>query len=188
MMLVSLSIRVWAFPALTGQVVDDAHILSPQTERQLTTLLQSETKHQVVVVTLPSLEEKSIEDLTGNISGMIISVRTLEKSKLDALYLAEDKVTKMQIIQDSINNLNDSTVVMSNVEIMIENNNQNIYMGLSGDKPLEVKIPKGRYMVTLTYPNYKVLNDKFELKDSVPVTLETSGILTNMVFIMLPEN
>ena len=142
----------------------------------------------LLILNLPQKEEKSIEDLTGNISGMIISVRTLEKSKLDALYLAEDKVTKMQIIQDSINNLNDSTVVMSNVEIMIENNNQNIYMGLSGDEPLEVKIPKGRYMVTLTYPNYKVLNDKFELKDSVPVTLETSGILTNMVFIMLPEN
>ncbi len=142
----------------------------------------------LLVLNLPQKEEKSIEDLTGNISGMMISVRTLEKSKLDALYLAEDKVAKMQIIQDSINNLNDSTVVMSNVEIMIENNNQNIYMGLSGSEPLEVKIPKGRYMVTLTYPNYKVLNDKFELKDSVPVTLETSGILTNMVFIMLPEN
>ncbi len=142
----------------------------------------------LLILNLPQKEEKSIEDLTGNVSGMMISVRTLEKSKLDALYLAEDKVTKMQIIQDSINNLNDSTVVMSNVEIMIENNNQNIYMGLSGDEPLEVKIPKGRYMVTLTYPNYKVLNDKFELKDSVPVTLETSGILTNMVFVMLPEN
>lgn len=62
MMLLSLSIKVWAFPALTGQVVDDAHILSPQIERQLTTLLQSETKHQVVVVTLADLEGKSIED------------------------------------------------------------------------------------------------------------------------------
>ena len=61
-------------------------------------------------------------------------------------------------------------------------------MGLSGDDPLEVKIPKGRYMVTLTYPNYKVLNDKFELKDSINVNLETSGTLTNIVFVMLPEN
>lgn len=60
--MILLSVKVWAFPALTGQVVDDAHILSPQIELQLTTLLQSETKHQVVVVTLASLEEKSIED------------------------------------------------------------------------------------------------------------------------------
>ena len=137
---------------------------------------------------LSQKEEKSIEDLTGNVSGMMISVRTLEKSKMDELLLAKDKIAKMQIIQDSIGNLNDFTVVMSNVEIMIENNNQNIYMGLSGDEPLEVKIPKGRYVVTLTYPNYKVLNDKFELKDSVTVNLETSGVLTNTVFIMLPEN
>ena len=62
LMMLLLSIKVWAFPVLTGQVVDEAHILSPQTEWQLTALLQSETKHQVVVVTLASLEGKSIED------------------------------------------------------------------------------------------------------------------------------
>ena len=44
-LMILLSVKGWAFPALTGQVVDDAHILSPQIERQLTTLLQSETKH-----------------------------------------------------------------------------------------------------------------------------------------------
>lgn len=137
---------------------------------------------------LSQKEEKSIEDLTGNVSGMRISVRTLEKSKLDELSFAKDKISKMQIVQDSINDLDDFTVSMSNVEIMIENNNQNIYMGLSGNEPLEVKIPKGKYVVTLTYPNYKVLNDKFELKESITVNLETSGALTDTLFIMLPEN
>lgn len=137
---------------------------------------------------LSQKEEKSIEDLTGNISGMKISVRTLEKSKLDELSLTGDKISKMQIVQDSINDLDNCTVSMSNVEIMIENNNQNIYMGLSGNVPLEVKIPKGRYVVTLTYPNYKVLNDKFELKESITVNLESSGTLTDILFIMIPEN
>lgn len=61
-MMFCLAGKVLCFPALTGQVVDNAHILSPQTQQQLTTLLQSETKHQVVVVTLASLEEKTIED------------------------------------------------------------------------------------------------------------------------------
>lgn len=62
LMMFCLAGKALCFPALTGRVVDDAHILSLQTQRQLTTLLQSETKHQVVVVTLASLEEKSIED------------------------------------------------------------------------------------------------------------------------------
>ncbi len=51
-----------AFPELTGQVVDTAGILSPATERQLVDLLKTETQHQVVVVTLDSLNGQSIEE------------------------------------------------------------------------------------------------------------------------------
>ena len=138
--------------------------------------------------TLSQKEEKSIEDLTGNISGMRISVRTLVKSKMDELAATEDKISKLQIIQDCIKNSEELTVAMPNVEIMIEKGTQNLYMGLSGNTSLDVKIPKGKYIVTLTYPNYKVLNDKYELKDSVVVNLESSGELTDTSFYMLPEN
>lgn len=53
------------FPALTGRVVDQANILSAQTERQLTQMLEQherETSNQVVVVTLSSLQGYPIED------------------------------------------------------------------------------------------------------------------------------
>ena len=53
------------FPALTGRVVDDAHLLSADTQQQLTTELQAfeaKTTDQIVVVTLPSLEGDTIED------------------------------------------------------------------------------------------------------------------------------
>lgn len=48
------------FPALTGRVVDDAHVLSPATKEKLTALLnehEQQTGNQVVVVTLKSLSE-----------------------------------------------------------------------------------------------------------------------------------
>ncbi len=54
-----------AFPALTGRVVDDAHVLSPQTEAQLTQSLadlEQRTSRQLVVVTLPSLQGYEIAD------------------------------------------------------------------------------------------------------------------------------
>lgn len=54
-----------AFPALTGRVVDDANLLSPEDERDLAeTLKQLEEKSsdQLVVVTLPSLQGYTIED------------------------------------------------------------------------------------------------------------------------------
>ncbi len=58
----------WAaptFPALTGRVVDDAHVLSPEVTAQLTQKLEdleTRTSRQLVVVTLPSLQGYEIED------------------------------------------------------------------------------------------------------------------------------
>jgi uncharacterized protein len=54
-----------AFPALTGRVVDKADILSPAVENQLTldlARLETETRRQLVVVTLPSLQGLDIAD------------------------------------------------------------------------------------------------------------------------------
>lgn len=53
------------FPPLTGRVVDDANILSPQTEAELTAKLEAlekSTGRQLVVATLPSLQGYEIED------------------------------------------------------------------------------------------------------------------------------
>jgi uncharacterized protein len=53
------------FPPLTGRVVDDAQILSPEAESRLTAelaALEQKTGHQVVVATLPSLQGYEIED------------------------------------------------------------------------------------------------------------------------------
>jgi len=53
------------FPPLTGRVVDDANILSPAVEASLTEKLaglETASGHQLVVVTLPSLQGYEIED------------------------------------------------------------------------------------------------------------------------------
>ena len=53
------------FPALTGRVVDEANMLSPAVETNLTgrlAALESQTGRQLVVVTVPSLQDYPIED------------------------------------------------------------------------------------------------------------------------------
>ena len=53
------------FPALTGRVVDDAGILPPEVEAQLTAKLEAlekQSQRQLVVVTLPSLQGYEISD------------------------------------------------------------------------------------------------------------------------------
>ena len=53
------------FPPLTGRVVDDAHVLSPDVQASLTAklaALEAKTGDQLVVVTLPSLQGLEISD------------------------------------------------------------------------------------------------------------------------------
>jgi uncharacterized protein len=53
------------FPPLTGRVVDDAHVLSPQVQADLTAklaVLEQSNSRQLVVVTLPSLNGDDIAD------------------------------------------------------------------------------------------------------------------------------
>lgn len=53
-----------AVPPLTGRVVDQAGILSPNTERTLTTMLaehEAQTSNQIAVLTIPSLQGETIE-------------------------------------------------------------------------------------------------------------------------------
>ncbi len=53
------------FPPLTGRVVDNANVLSPQAETELTAelaTLESQTGRQLVVATLPDLQGYEIED------------------------------------------------------------------------------------------------------------------------------
>jgi uncharacterized protein len=53
------------FPKLTGRVVDNAHLLSPEQVADLTSkseALEAQSKRQFVVATVPSLEGRTIED------------------------------------------------------------------------------------------------------------------------------
>lgn len=61
----SATIAAPKFPPLTGRVVDEAHLLSPEVKQELTAELadlEQKTGHQVVVATIPDLQGYPIED------------------------------------------------------------------------------------------------------------------------------
>lgn len=61
----TVAVAAPTFPSLTGRVVDDASILSPQTKAALTAkleALETKTSRQLVIVTVPSLQGYEIED------------------------------------------------------------------------------------------------------------------------------
>ncbi len=136
---------------------------------------------------LSKTQQKSIVELTGNISGIKLNIRTLSREKMEEMHKTQDRVFKMQIYQDCLNNPDLFTVPMSNVTVMLESAGQNKFMGLSGYIPLDIKLPKGKYLMTLTYPSYKIMDQNLQLKNSIGVYLENSGSLTDMLVIMIPD-
>jgi uncharacterized protein len=100
------------FPPLTGRVVDDAHVLSQQTQEQLTALLAKEEKqtgNQIVVATLPSLQGAAIEQYGyqlgrawgigqkgKNNGALLIVVPSIHKVRIEVGYGLEGELTDAQ--------------------------------------------------------------------------------------------
>jgi uncharacterized protein len=97
------------FPALTGRVVDDAHVLDAQTQADLTAklaALEQQTTRQLVVVTLPTLGGYDIEDYGNqllrkwgigqkatNNGALFIVVPSEHKVRIEVGYGLEDTLT-----------------------------------------------------------------------------------------------
>lgn len=97
------------FPALTGRVVDDAGLISPDARERLTDMLaqhEKQTTNQVVVVTLPSLQGYAIEDFgyqlgrqwgigqKGKDNGVLLLIATNErKVRIEVGYGLEGVLT-----------------------------------------------------------------------------------------------
>lgn len=100
------------FPPLTGRVVDNAHILSAQTQHQLTALLAQEEKqtgNQIVVATLPSLQGTTLEQYGyqlgrawgigqkgKNNGALLIVVPSEHKVRIEVGYGLEGQITDAQ--------------------------------------------------------------------------------------------
>jgi uncharacterized protein len=100
------------FPPLTGRVVDDAHVLSADTQEKLTALLAQEEKqtgNQIVVATLPSVQGTAIEQYGyqlgrawgigqkgKNNGALLIVVPSLHQARIEVGYGLEGELTDAQ--------------------------------------------------------------------------------------------
>jgi uncharacterized protein len=100
------------FPPLTGRVVDDAHVLSADTQDKLTALLAQEEKqtgNQIVVATLSSLQNMPLEQYgyqlgrawgigqKGKNNGtLLIVVPSMHQVRIEVGYGLEGQITDAQ--------------------------------------------------------------------------------------------
>jgi uncharacterized protein len=86
------------FPPLTGRVVDDAHVLSPETQAKLTSeleALEQKTGRQLVVATVPDLQGYEIEEY-GYRLGRTWAVGSKDKND-GAILLVAPKERKVRV-------------------------------------------------------------------------------------------
>ncbi|MDR2426053.1 MAG: protein phosphatase 2C domain-containing protein [Endomicrobium sp.] len=132
--------------------------------------------------------EKEFHELTGNISGINLDIRTPNDERIIQILSTSDKISRLEILKEIVQDKDSYTVPLANVQVLIEEKTKpNKFVGLSSLVPLEIKLPKGDYKITLIYPEYKILTDNYYLTASIDISLELSGSLGYKTVIMLPE-
>jgi uncharacterized protein len=178
------------FPALTGRVVDDAGMLSEGTRAVLTrelAELEAKTTHQLVVVTVKSLQGRSIEDYgvrlgrawqigqKGRNNGVLLIVAPNErKVRIEVGYGLEgeltDAVAKLIIEERILPNFRQGNMVGG-----IVGGTEEIIQVLSGDS-VEFKRRAAR-----AHPTVLAHALRFVVKGAVVVV----GFLVSILFVFL---
>lgn len=132
--------------------------------------------------------EKDFYELSGTISGIRLDIRTPGDERTDLILSMKDKISRLEILKETVNDMEEYTAPLSNVQVVIEEKDgPNKFIGVSTATPLEIKLPMGEYVMTLSYPKYKILNNNYYLVDSVNLSLELSSDLRQETVLMLPE-
>jgi protein phosphatase len=131
---------------------------------------------------------KDFQELVGNVSGIKLDIRTTGAERTGMIMSAKDKVARLELLRETFKNAQEYTVPLSNVQISIEEKEgPNKFVGISSTEPLEIRLPKGEYVMNLSYSGYKILDGNYYLVNSLNMSFEYSGDLVPETVIMFPE-
>jgi protein phosphatase len=123
----------------------------------------------------------------GQMAGIRLEVRVPVQEDFIAYKKEEDIIQKLQMLQEWEKNREKNTVILENVQVLIENNGQELFQGLTAAAPLEVQLPQGLHQVHLRYTGYRIITHKMELKDAVAVSVEPSPAYRPVLLLMIPD-
>jgi serine/threonine protein phosphatase PrpC len=131
--------------------------------------------------------DTALIDLSGKVTGVQLFVRTpIAEQRELFLNAGADTIQKLQIIQDCFREPHRLTEPLESVQIIVLSNAKEEFKGISNLNGTEIKIPRGTHWLTLWYPGYSIITEKMELRDTIPITVESAAALKPMTVIMLP--
>jgi serine/threonine protein phosphatase PrpC len=126
-------------------------------------------------------------NLENSFSKVQLDIRTPEPNFLKNIF--RTNFDKKFIYQNIYHQKNEFSAPITNVKISIESVNTNFrFVGFSGEKPTEVKIPVGSYRIVLSYPEYEILNAEYEICESLNITVDLGDTAQTLTVMMLPQD
>jgi protein phosphatase len=133
-------------------------------------------------------QQKDFTEIAGKISGINLDIRGLKIDQIELINSAPDMISKLELLQKIINQEDEYTTALPEVQVLIEQvNGPNKFIGISELSPLAIKLPTGNYILSLKYQGYKILDEDFNLTDSLQLSIELSESLKPKMVVMLPE-
>jgi protein phosphatase len=133
-------------------------------------------------------QQKDFTEIVGKVSGINLDIRGLKIEQLELINSAPDMISKLELLQKIVNQEDKYTTAFPEVQVLIEQiNGPNKFVGVSELSPLAIKLPAGNYILSLKYQGYKILDENFNLADSLQLSIELSESLKPEMVIMLPE-
>lgn len=131
-------------------------------------------------------DTKLIEQ-SGKVAGISLEVRTPSHEQITGYKHSDDAVQKLQMIQDWLREKDKLTVPLENVQICIDGNGKEQFKGLTAALPVDIKLPRGRFVVRLNYPGYRIVNERMETRDYIDVSIEHTDNYKKITALMITE-
>ncbi|MDR0398857.1 MAG: protein phosphatase 2C domain-containing protein [Endomicrobium sp.] len=133
-------------------------------------------------------KQKDFTEITGKVSGITLDIRELKKNQLELINSAPDMISKLELLQNAVKQENEETIPLPEVQVLMQQvDGPNKFVGTSELSPISIKLPAGIYILSLKYPGFKILDENYNLADSLKLSIELSESLKSKTVIMLPE-
>lgn len=133
------------------------------------------------------IHDTKLIELSGKVAGISLEVRTPSHDQITGYKKSDDAVQKLQMIQDWLREKDKLTVPLENVQISIDGNGKEQFKGLTDSAPVDIQLPRGRFIVHLSYPGYRIINERMETRDYIDVSVEQADNYRKITALMITE-
>ncbi|OGS22356.1 MAG: hypothetical protein A2314_08250 [Elusimicrobia bacterium RIFOXYB2_FULL_50_12] len=135
-----------------------------------------------------SKPERELTDLTGKIAGLRLEVRAPSADQIALFKKADDRIQKMQLLQDWHLDTVNTTVPVKGAELRIMKNGVEKFSAVTAGVPIDVNLDGGNYIVGIKYKNHRIINHNLNLKETIRVPVEKSENLQPVTILLVPDN